>query len=408
MQSLLLLSILFSNPWLVVIFVVMFIILVIHAATSGSKSKKRQGGMTKMTNMYDRPDALYSSSTKKVKQYVSDFEAAYKEAEPHMTSSQRSAYREIKSEITQTAREQIRELEEDRWERVAEKHLQNFYDSYYMVTNGELHTFRDVELLMKEKARCIREWQSYFAVDLDQFDTTIYPKKYMREYLGEDYDPCMDSHEALEKKLSDCVASMRPEQKRKNQLYKLIVDHVRRQETVPRGELLKTEFPGYIPEEVRCCYRELIKRNRLVETKMGNRFFVSLSDKELAKKALPVKQPAEAVPPGTGQAPEPPTQTDEPAPESYAPDGPDATLDFVGETIAGNGWKILFDGETDRTRVMFDTEPTDAALAAVEDAGFYYSQNMNSYNKKLTKKAHRAALTLADRLRELYDTETKQ
>lgn len=105
---------------------------------------------------------------------------------------------------------------------------------------------------------------------------------------------------------------------------------------------------------------------------------------------------------------ESPAQADEPAPESHKPNEPVADLDFVGETITGNGWKILFDGETDRTRVMFDTEPTDAALAAVEDAGFYYSQNMNSYNKKLTKKAHRAALTLADRLRELYDTETKQ
>lgn len=383
------------------------VVMVIYAFVSSFKNDARNKSTEKLMNLYDRPDALYSSSAKKVKQYVSDFEAAYKEAEPHMTSSQRSAYSEMKREITQTAREEIAVLEEDRWERIAEKHLQNFYDSYYMVINGELHTFRDVELLMKEKARCIREWQSYFAVDLDQFETTIYPKKYMREYLGEDYDPCMDSHEALEKKLSDCVASMRPEQKRKNQLYKLIVDHVRRQETVLRSVLLKTEFPGYIPEELRCCYRELIKRNRLVETKMGNRFFVSLSDKELAKKASPVKQPVEVVPLGTGPAPESTAQADKPAPKSHKPDGPAVDLDFVGETITGNGWRILFDGETDRTRVMFDTEPTDAALAAVKDAGFYYSQYMNSYNKKLTKKAHRAALALADRLRELYDIEAR-
>lgn len=76
-------------------------------------------------------------------------------------------------------------------------------------------------------------------------------------------------------------------------------------------------------------------------------------------------------------------------------------MDFIGETITGNGWKILFDSETARTRVMFDEEPTDAARSAVENAGFYYSPYMNSYNKKLTKKAHRAALALADTLREL-------
>ena len=32
--------------------------------------------------------------------------------------------------------------------------------------------------------------------------------------------------------------------------------------------------------EVKCCYRGLIAQNRLYEYKMGNRWFVSLSDRE--------------------------------------------------------------------------------------------------------------------------------
>ena len=75
---------------------------------------------------------------------------------------------------------------------------------------------------------------------------------------------------------------------------------------------------------------------------------------------------------------------------------------FIGETIQGNGWKILFDGTTNRTRVIFDKAPTAAAKAATENAGFYYSSAMNSWNKKLTFKAYRAAKTLSGQLSELY------
>ena len=182
------------------------------------------------------------------------------------------------------AREQLHDIEMEIWAKKADKHLQAFYDSYYSVVSGDCHNFRDVELLMKEKAKCIREWQNYYAIDLEPYRTTIYPKRYMKEYLGNDYDPCMDSRYGLEKKLDACVASMRPEQKRKNRLYDVIVDYVTEKETVPRSELLKTAFDGFIAEEIKCCYKELVSKNRLVETKTGNRWFVSLSDKELFKK----------------------------------------------------------------------------------------------------------------------------
>ena len=75
---------------------------------------------------------------------------------------------------------------------------------------------------------------------------------------------------------------------------------------------------------------------------------------------------------------------------------------FIGETITGKGWRILFDGETQRTRVLFDAAPTDAARAAVEKAGFYFSAALNSWNKKLTFKAHRAAVALSGELAALY------
>lgn len=82
--------------------------------------------------------------------------------------------------------------------------------------------------------------------------------------------------------------------------------------------------------------------------------------------------------------------------------GPVPEKTFIGETIQGNGWKIIFDSEANRTRVIFEKTPTAAAKAATENAGFYYSSAMNSWNKKLTFKAYRAAKALSSQLSELY------
>ncbi len=88
--------------------------------------------------------------------------------------------------------------------------------------------------------------------------------------------------------------------------------------------------------------------------------------------------------------------------ETTTQTAPAPAKDFIGQTITGNGWRIFFDAETSRTRVIFDAAPTAAAAAALEKAGFYFSKAMNSYNKKLTCKAHRAAVALSGELRALY------
>lgn len=69
------------------------------------------------------------------------------------------------------------------------------------------------------------------------------------------------------------------------------------------------------------------------------------------------------------------------------------------ETIQGDGWRILFDKEAQRTRVFVEEGAPDSIREAVQAAGFWYSPNMGSYNKKLTQKARRAALALAESLK---------
>ncbi len=71
---------------------------------------------------------------------------------------------------------------------------------------------------------------------------------------------------------------------------------------------------------------------------------------------------------------------------------------FIGTTINSDGFRVYFDDTLQRTRIIFDNEPTPAERAAVENAGFYYSSVVNSWNKKLTCKAYRAALQLVKTL----------
>ncbi|MBQ7726526.1 MAG: hypothetical protein IJT66_05210 [Clostridia bacterium] len=82
--------------------------------------------------------------------------------------------------------------------------------------------------------------------------------------------------------------------------------------------------------------------------------------------------------------------------------GPVPEKSFIGETIQGDGWKIFFDGEASRTRIIFEDAPKKSALDALAAAGFYYSSVMDSWNKKLTFKAYRAAKTLAGELAKIY------
>lgn len=101
--------------------------------------------------------------------------------------------------------------------------------------------------------------------------------------------------------------------------------------------------------------------------------------------------------------PETPAQqdeaTEEPARDPKQARGPVPEKNFIGLEIKGNGWKIVFDGSYGRTRVIFKRKPSMKAREAVENAGFFWSPAMQSWNKKLTFKAWRAAQTLAMELK---------
>lgn len=120
---------------------------------------------------------------------------------------------------------------------------------------------------------------------------------------------------------------------------------------------------------------------------------------------IPADDPRYAAALAAAQEPQPePEQAADVEPEQPARDpkqarGPVPDKAFVGLEIKGKGWKIVFDGSYDRTRVIFKRKPSNAAREALDKHGFFWSPAMQSWNKKLTHKAFRAAQALALELR---------
>ena len=83
--------------------------------------------------------------------------------------------------------------------------------------------------------------------------------------------------------------------------------------------------------------------------------------------------------------------------QSICPERPAA----MEELASGNGWRFVLDATLDRTRLIFDREPSAEAAQAIEAARFFWSPTTHSYHKRLTRKAQRAALALADELHRL-------
>ena len=79
--------------------------------------------------------------------------------------------------------------------------------------------------------------------------------------------------------------------------------------------------------------------------------------------------------------------------------GPAKEKSFAGESISGKGWSIVFDTGLNRTRVIVSDPLRETLRPMIENAGFFFSKAQNSWNKKLTHRAYRAAVSLADEIR---------
>ena len=125
--------------------------------------------------------------------------------------------------------------------------------------------------------------------------------------------------------------------------------------------------------------------------------------KEERRETIPADKPAAPAQeerPETIPTPEVLPVTPAADPKAARAASPEKT--FAGTEIVGKGWKILFDADQQRTRIIFADAPTDAAKKVLDAAGFFYSGRMQSWNKKLTFRAYRAAQFVAQELKAIY------
>lgn len=118
---------------------------------------------------------------------------------------------------------------------------------------------------------------------------------------------------------------------------------------------------------------------------------------------LPIHQNApkpEPKPAPETASEQPATETveEQPAPDPKQAHAPVPEKTFIGSAITGKHFKIVFDGGAQRTRIYIPAEYRERYKSIVEEAGFYFSPNMDTWNKKLTFKAYRAAVALSEKL----------
>ena len=221
---------------------------------------------------------MNASNPAEIYAHLHEMESRYSAIKDNVRPESLSYYR---NEI-QSIQEYARDTERENWEEKAEKLLDSFYDNYLLVTEGN---FTNVDRMYAAKKQCCSLWFRYFSLQESMgMITDPHPHEFLQNYIGENYDPCMDNSETLERKLSASIADRRPEYQKKKKMYESIVEYVQKNGSVQRSYLLRLKFDGSTPEQVKYCYKDLISRNRLVEMKIGNRYFVELSDKESAKR----------------------------------------------------------------------------------------------------------------------------
>lgn len=273
------------------VFLAIILVVLVSAASPDKKSGFHSSGMTQKEREFAddayriRMRGLDAKRASTAEKAVSDYETSYEIAQQETRLTDVHIYEEDLSELRETRDE----LRREEWYKKADVILDKFFELYEMITSPD---FRDVEKAYKSKARCIRYWQEYF-YSMPRDDGTLYhPKDHLREMPW--YEPCMESHEELEKRLSACITEMKPEYRRKIALRKRMVEEVARNETMLRADLMRACREGYTELELKYCYKELIEKYILAEVKYSNRYIVSLSEKEKEKRQK------QSPPDGTG------------------------------------------------------------------------------------------------------------
>ena len=99
----------------------------------------------------------------KIKDAIGEYKSLYNLGSGHISSSSDSFYRYEIGEMQKHYEDCVR----SEWEDKADKILDKFLDTYYLITAP---TFNDVEKAYRSKKRCLDLWQSYRTSVIDDTD----------------------------------------------------------------------------------------------------------------------------------------------------------------------------------------------------------------------------------------------
>lgn len=239
-----------------------------------------------------------TNSLKTAKECLYTLSRSYENIKGHVNANSRFCY----EDDIELIRSNAECLAEDEWDSKAQKFLLRMDEAHSMIVD---HDFSNVDKAYKQKAVFLKAYDDYFDWTRECYENNRIVWKdiniwevakngiisilgYECGYLFWNSDEqCKHSvRKQIEENLTKHIESMRPEYLRKIKLKSLILQRIADHESIQRSVLLKSDFSGFVDEEIRACYRGIVRDHDIIEVKQGNVYFVSLSD-ESARKYTP-------------------------------------------------------------------------------------------------------------------------
>ncbi len=145
--------------------------------------------------------AFGSTRSKTIRARLEELEDAVSDSGSSLSRQARELYEEDIAEL----REHLADIEREEYEELAAEKLDLFLYAYLSIVSRETAYPKSADRLYAQKGKCLRAWQDFFAIDLTQWATAMDPRGFLREWMDEDYDPCMETLEALDRKLTRCI-----------------------------------------------------------------------------------------------------------------------------------------------------------------------------------------------------------
>lgn len=176
--------------------------------------------------------------------------------------------------------EDIDKEEYDRWLKRANPVLDSFSREFKKLTSDNSDCYRSTEEVVSSRDKCVDLWYAYLSTQ-DGIHVWVHAKDYMRNYLGSVYEPCMETSDALKKRLNSAAEFKKLSQQKRDDICMDILTIVSECGSVMRCKLLKKNICDSTYEQIESCYQYLLLKKQLYEYKSGSRYYVTSDVKQI-------------------------------------------------------------------------------------------------------------------------------